>query len=252
MNKDYTLEKLTPDATIGQIVATNNEAGKLLASIGLAPKSHEDETLRSVCQQRKWSEAEVLEWVKKHSSNTNGATLEKDEEAIPGEASSLTMWTEYLKKTFILPNLTLLGELEDSFPRIHKIHGNQYPRLKYTEGHFSTFIEVLTFYYEFEKEKFFPLVDRLDNFQKRAVNHGTVQKLQKSFDVLEKDRNRLEDLMTTIRKKTKNFQNPGFACSTLRIQNENFKILFQKLEKQFQVEREQFIQRVKDEIEAKK
>lgn len=252
MSKDHTLEKLTPEATIRQIVSTNNEAGKLLASIGLSPKSHGDETLRSVCQQLQWSEAEVLKWVKKHSSKNDEAVLENDAEAIPGKSFSLKAWTEYLEKTYILSNLTLLGELEESFPRIHKIHGNQYPRLKYTEEYFSTFKEVLTFYYEFEKEKFFPLVDRLANFQKGSVNHGTIRKLKKSFGVLEKDRNRLKDLMTTIRKKAKKFQNPGLACSTLRIQNENFKTLFEKLEEQFQVEREQFIIRVKEEIEAKK
>lgn len=252
MNKEQNLEKLTPDATIDQIVSINGEAGKLLASIGLSPKQHADETLRSVCQQRQWSEAEVLHWVKKHSAKNDGAVTENEVETVPDKTTSLNIWIEFLDKTFIRPNRALLVELEDSFPRIHKIHGNQYPRLKYTEEYFSTFNELLNFYYEFEKEKFFPIVNRLVNVQKRAVNHGTIRKLQKSFAVLEKDRNRLEDLMATIRNRANNFKNPGLACSTLRIQNENFKTLFENLREQFRLEKERFVPKVKEEIDMKK
>lgn len=251
MNSDHVLEKLTPDATIRQIVSAENKAENLLSSIGLIPKNHENETLRSVCQQKKWSETEVLEWIKKHCSDANDSNTGLENRGIPGRDSSLEELTGYLENTFIHPNLILLKELKEIFPRVHKIHGNQYPSLKYTEWHFSTFHEVLTFFYEFERETFFPLVNRLPGVQKGKVNHGTVKKLQKSFDILEKDHIRLKELMTTISEKANHFQNPSLACTTLRIQNDTFKNLFQQLQEQFQYERKHVIPRVKDKIEAK-
>jgi iron-sulfur cluster repair protein YtfE (RIC family) len=241
---------LTPEATISEIIRSDSEAGELLASIGLSPSEHEQETLRSVCQQRKWSEVEVLRWLKKQSSTTNGESSNDKAGPVPDEDALLSVWTTYLEDSFIKPNQSLLKELAESFPRIHKIHGNQYPWLKTMKWDFDKFREVLGMYYNFERKKFFPLVKRLKSNNRNNVNHGTIQKLEKSFNIIERDQHRLLRLKNTIRKKGKHFENPGNACSTLRIQNENFKILFDQLEKQFDVEKQQLLPRTKEEMQA--
>jgi iron-sulfur cluster repair protein YtfE (RIC family) len=251
MNSDQSLSDLTPEATISEIIRVNNEAGELLASIGVSLSEHEQETLRSVCQQHKWSEVEVLRWLKKHSSATSGATPNNNTSAVPDKDASLTKWTTYLEESLIRSNQLLLEELDKNFPRIHKIHGNQYPRLKAMKWHFDKFKEALDMYYAFEQEKFFPLIECLKNKGNNNLNHGTIQKLEKSFAVIERDQRRLRKSMNTIREKGNEFENPGNACSTLRIQNENFKILFSQLEKQFEVETDQLLPLTKEKVKEK-
>lgn len=251
MNTDQSPSKLTPEATISEIIRSDNEAGELLSSIGLSLSEHEQETLRSVCQQRKWSEVEVLQWLQKHSSRTNGEASDNSGETVPHKDAPLTRLITYLEESFIRPNRSLLEELEENFPRIRKIHGNQYPWLKTMKWHYDKFREALGMYYAFEQEKFFPLIRRLKNNSNNSLNHGAIQKLEKSFSIVERDQRRLWHLMKTIREKGNQFENPGNACSTLRIQNENFKILFSQLEKQFEVEKDQILPRIKEEIKAK-
>ena len=251
MDTDQSLSKLTPEATISEIINADSEAGELLASIGLSLSKHKKDTLRSVCQQRKWSEVEVLQWLKKHSSMSNGEASNNPVATVSDEDYTLTKWTVYLEESFISPNRLLLEELEENFPRIHKIHGNQYPWLKAMKREFGRFREALGMYYAFEREKFFPLVRRLKNNSNNNLSHGTIQKLEKSFSVVERDQRRLRNLMKTIRKKGNQFENPGNACSTLRIQNKNFKILFSHLGKQFELEIDQILPLTKEEIKAK-
>lgn len=252
METPQSLTNLTPDATIEQIVTTNNQAGELLASIGLSVSEHEDESLRSVCQQQQWSEVEVLNWIKKHSTTVNGGPGSHGKESqMPGK-SSLTEWTNYLERHYLSSGTSLLEELNQSFPRVLKIHGNQYSWLKNVKWHFKKFDETVEMYYSFERKKFFPLANRLAANKKRSINHGTVQKLEKSFSILERDQYRLQRQMNTIREKANNFDNPHNACSTLRIQNKNFAALFAKLSKQFKIETEHLIPHAKKELQAQK
>lgn len=245
-------EELTPEATIQQIIDTHREAEGLLSSIGLQPSQHSEETLRLVCQQRTWSEVEVLEWIKKHSSTTDGEALNNSEGVVPDKDAPLTKWTTYLEESFIRPIRSLLEEIDGNFPRIRKIHGNQYLWLKTMKWSYDKFREALSMYYTFEQEKFFPLIKQLKNNSNNNLNHGTIQKLERSFDVIERDQRRLRNLMKNVQEKGNKFENPGNSCSTFRIQNENFKILFSQLENQFEVEEDQLLARIKEEIKAKR
>lgn len=251
MKSNKSLANLTADATFSQITSADQQAAELLASIGLDPSTHSEETLRAVCQQRQWSEVEVLKWVKKHIVSTNRDTALDEADAMPNEESSLNVWITYLEETFINPNQALLKKLKKNFPRIHKIHGNQYPWLKHVHWYFNSLEEVLTYYYEFEKTRFLPLVDRLANSNKGSIYDGTVRKLEKSFVVIEKDQDRLHQLMDNIRNKGNQLENPPGACSTLVIQNDNFKILFSNLNSQFKTENEMVIPKIKEKLNNK-
>ncbi|MDZ7683496.1 MAG: hypothetical protein U5J63_17740 [Fodinibius sp.] len=248
MESSQSLSKLTPDATIEQIVAANNKAGELLASIGLPVSDHENETLRSVCQQQQWSETEVLNWVKKHSRNTNDETANNSTQLSSPDSADLAEWTSYLHEHFISVNQPLLEELEASFPRVHKVHGNQYPWLKNMCWHFNKFSEALGMYYAFEIDKFFPLVEQIDTSETKSLNHGVVQKVEKSFSIIERDQDRLKRQINIMRDKGKDFENPHNACSTLRIQNENLLTLCSQLETQFELESDQLIPGIKKQL----
>jgi len=247
MKTDSSLKQLTPEATISQIISADKPAGELLASIGLSIPKHEHETLRSVCQQQKWSGKEVLKWIKRRAKFTNGK-IESDESQ---ELSTLTEFTVYLETQFISPNQTLLEELDQSIPRVHKVHGNQYTWLKNMQGYYHKFKEALDRYYQFEQETFFPLAGRLSGSKNGRINHGDIQKLEKAFRVIERDQEQLQQHMISIREKGNNFENPGNACSTLRIQNRNFTLLFSRLEVQFTKETDWLIPHLQQQLTAR-
>lgn len=248
MEAELSLSELSPDATIGRITAANDTAGELLASIGLSISQHEDETLRSVCQQLQWNEEEVMDWVKKHSNSFNGQRSTPSEEGEPAPDFTLGKWADYLNEHFISPNQALLEEIKQSVPRVHQIHGNQYPWLKNMQHHFATLRESLEMYYKFELEKFFPLIRRLTNNHNGNRSYGTVRQLEKSFPLIQHDHDRMLRQMRTLREKSRNFRTPANACTTLRIQNKNFTLLFSKLKQQFDLEADHLLPAIKQEL----
>src|SRR5699024_12848975 len=102
MDTDLSLKKLTPDATLAQILMADKDAAHLLTSIGLDPSAHMEETLRAVCSQRQWSEVEVMKWLKnKHASGIsnskeNGISAESD------FGDDVHKWTNILKRIFTI------------------------------------------------------------------------------------------------------------------------------------------------------
>lgn len=252
MRNDVPLKNLTPDTKLSEIISINGEAKALLDSIGLNPLDHQDETLRSVCQQKKWSEVEVLEWVKKHSNGLQENDRPDLDKSAPNSSDQLTEWADYLEEQFINPVTNVLNEIDSNFPRVHKIHGNQYPWLKNMQWYYDKFSKGLRMFYKFEEKKFLPVVKALQNGRATTITHGTTQKLEKCFQIIERDHDRLSRLLKTIRKKGNSFENPELACSTLCIMNENFKALEEKLKEQFEFETKQLLPRVKQELSNKR
>ncbi len=249
MKAYQSLTNLTTGATINQIIKSDPKAGDLLTSIGLPAKDHENETLRSICKQRQWSEVEIMGWVKRHCLPKNSSDSQANDSRVTNHNRNFTSLTKYLHSSFIIPNLTLLKEINNDWPRVHALHGNQYPWLKNVNWHFDIFSQALKMYSEFEEKKFYPLVRELDN-QEGEVLDGTIQKLKRSLQIITEDQRRLIDLMNTIRQKGNELKNPGEACSTLRILNQNFKMLFEHLEKQFEIEERDLNTLVKDKLKT--
>ncbi|MDZ7716809.1 MAG: hypothetical protein U5J95_11410 [Balneolaceae bacterium] len=251
MNNVKTLTKLTADATLSEIATVNGEAKELLASIGLNPLDHQDETLRSVCQQKKWSEEEVLKWVKRHANGDSEKLPDGNGKSIPTSGESLLDWVEYLEEQFLNPINNLLKEINENFPRVQKIHGNQYNWLKNMQWYYDKFSEGLRMYYQFEQQKFFPAVKTLANGRSTSIKHGSIQKLKRCLTIAERDQKRLSRLLKTIRRKGNDFESPDLACSTLCIMNENFKALEEKLTEQFKFEDQRLIPRIMKELKNK-
>jgi iron-sulfur cluster repair protein YtfE (RIC family) len=243
MNTYQPLTKLTTGATIDQIIQSDPKAGGLLTSIGLLPNEHKHETLRSVCQQRQWGEVEILGWVKRQ------CLAEDRKRRIDYFEQDLTRLAAYIDGTFIVPNYTLLKDIQNDWPRVHQIHGNQYPGLKDVNWYFKVLSPILEMYYEFEGKEFYPMIGTLSD-QKEDLD-DTTQKIKRSLQIIGEDQRRLLGLMAIIREKGDDFKNPDGACSTLRILNQNFKMLFENMEEQFKLEQEKVIPALKQKIKSK-
>lgn len=248
MSNSQSLKGLSPDATIGQIITAENNAGSLLSSIGLNPENHESETLRSVCQQKKWSEVEVLKWLKKNQQN-NSAHNRESEEGLPDFGNDLNKWCRYLEKYFLTKNRKLLNEINSHFPRVHKIHGNQYEWLKNMHWHFQKLEEKLNYYFAFQRHKLFPLLQKLKDSKQNTL-HGIITKTENGIHILKEDHNEILDLMKIVTQKGQEFKNPEGACSTLRILNYNLKTLFSSLRKQIKIEQDVLIPLTQKKLES--
>ncbi|WP_142715704.1 hypothetical protein [Fodinibius sediminis] len=249
MSNNHSLKGMTPDATIGQIVSAEKNAGELLSSIGLSPKNHQSETLRSVCQQKKWSEVEVLKWLKKNQQHNGAQKNAKDKEEPPDFGKNLQKWCKYLEQHFLTRNTELLDDINRDFPRVHKIHGNQYEWLKNMQWYLDKLEEKLNYYFYFQRQKLFPLLESLKD-PKKKVLHGTIKKVNSGIEIIEDDQNTILELIDAIEEKGQGLKNPEDACSTLRILNYNVKTLFSSLRKQIEIEREHLIPLVKQKLES--
>lgn len=242
MNRRQSLEELTPDATVGQIVNAGTDSEDLLASIGLNPEKYMDRTLRSVCQERKWSEVELLEWLRKKDDSQV-----QDERPRYKEKNDFKFLSSQLVGHFHVKSRGLLEEIDNAFPRVHQVHGNQYLWLKNMKWHFDSFKEAVRLFYKFEEEQFLPLARNVMD-QKSSLLHGTVQRIDRCFDIVSRDHNRLTGLMKTIRIKANYFENPSDACTTLRIMNQNFELLFDSIDDQFEFEQQSLIPKIEEHL----
>lgn len=248
MSNRQSLKGVTPDATIGEIINAEQNAGELLASIGLSPENHKTKTLRSVCQQKQWSEVEVLKWLKKNQQ-VNGVVSENNTEERPDFGNDLQKWCDYLDEHFVIKNSELLDDIMNDLPRVHKIHGNQYSWIKQIHWHMEQLEEKLSYYFYFLRNKLFPLLDELDNSTKEIL-HGTTKKVSNGIEIVEEDQREIIELIDTIEEKGRGLKNPEAACSTLRILNQNTKILFSSLRKQIEIEREYIIPLIEQKLES--
>lgn len=247
MDPHSALANLTPEATIEEIISADRKAGDLLASIGMEPASHKSETLRSVCQQLKWSEEEVLTWVKKNRIARNSQKQKSKKSDKLDSEGDITQWCNHVVDEYHPQLLSLLGEVTRDFPRIHQVHGNQYTWLKHMQRPLEKFDDKLQFYTYFESQKFFPVFNSLAGGPQDILD-DTIQKIQRARDIIEEDQDVLLKLMNTIERKGNKLQNPKGACSTLRILNYNLKKLFSTLKKEFTIEQENIIPRINERL----
>jgi len=231
-----TLQKLSPDATIGEIITANKQAAQLLASIGLSAEDHRDESLRSVCQQRQWSEVEVLKWLQKNE-RIQDKVVGKDAGNVKDDIEdSLEKYCVYIEEHHIEKTAGLLEDIADKFPRVHQIHGTQYPWLNDIKWYLESLQEKLNYYLKFEKEKFFPLLKEIDNAGRELLD-GTISNIRNGLAIIREDQKEILNLIHDIRRKGNSLESPDGSCSTLRIFNRDLKALFDSVEEQIKMER---------------
>ncbi|MEX0662138.1 MAG: hypothetical protein WEA58_03870 [Balneolaceae bacterium] len=245
MSSTKSLKKLTPEATIDQIITADKNVASLLNSIGMKPELYQDQTLRSVCLQRQWNEEELLKWIKKNRKNEECIKSEPQKHSI-GE--DVTGWCRWLATT-IQPCITdLLDDIESDLPRVQLVHGNQYIWLKDIEWHFLKLKKQTDRYFFLEEETLYPLAIEL-NDQRESILYGKVKDLSRSLEIVEGDYPIILKEMEIIEKFSEGFKNPEGACSTLRIMNKNLADLSTQLKKYFSIEQKQLFPLIRHQLQ---
>lgn len=246
MSSGKTLNKLTPEATINQIISSDKNVAKLLNSIGMKPEQYQDQTLRSVCQQRQWNEEELLNWIKKNHKVTECIKNDPEE---PDFNKDLSLWCSWLSDSVQPCIRELLSDISQNLPRIQQIHGNQYTWLKNIEWHFNFLNDQLNLYLSLEGDTLFPLANELYD-QQESILYGKVRDLKRSLEILEADRPKIQKSMDKIREFSDDFKQPAGACSTLRILNKNMVDLSTQLNRYFSVEKKHLFPLIKAQLHS--
>lgn len=235
MRTEKELINLTPEATINQIILSGQNASKLLKSIGMKPELFLDQTLRSVCQQLKWNEDEILNWINKRHNETECIMKNSIE---PDFNEDLLQWCGWFSDSVQPCIRELSNDISRDLPRVQLVHGNQYTWLKNIEWHFKSLSDQINFYFSFISDSLFLQANEQTD-QRRSVLIGKVNELEQAFEIMETNRPNIQEEMNKIRKFSDDFKHPDGACSTFRIMNKNLTDLFTQLDRYFTIEQEQ-------------
>lgn len=246
MSSGKTLRNLTPETTIDQIISADKNTGNLLTSIGMKPELYPNQTLRSVCQQHKWNEEELLTWIMKNQDNQECI---KNESQNPNFGEDVAKWCSWLSKSIQPCIRELLSDIENDLPRVQLVHGNQYTWLKDIEWHFHKLNERLNRYFFLEEETLYPLAIELNN-RRESILYGKVKDLIRSLEILESDHPKILNEINKIEEFSDGFRHPAGACSTLRIMNKNLADLSAQLKRYFSIEHEQLFPLIKGQLHS--
>lgn len=246
MDSEKTLSTLTPEDTINRIVSADQNAGKLLSSIGMKPEQFRDQTLRSACQQLQWNEEELLSWIKKQRVETE--CNEPEPEVTENEDDIIALSNRILG--VIQPCIRRrLSEIARDLPRVQIVHGNQYTQLKNIERHLKRLDETVDRYLLLEINTLIPLAKELSQ-QDQSIQYGKAKNLKRAMALLEDDREKIMKEMEMIRNFSNGFQHPAGACTTYRIMNENMADLDSQLAKYFALQVNQFLPIIENRLQS--
>lgn len=249
MKSKKTLASLTPDATIKQITSAGTYSADLLASIGLHPGKHQDQTLRAVCRQRQWSEYELLNWLKKKDKSNEIHTFNSAKWSSKIDGNTISDFCNYLLETYHSFEKERMKEASTQFSRVLNNNGGKASFLKAISTDVYKLEETTSLYLSFEEKKFIPLAKKLDGNRTQLLE-GTLTKIQKSFDIIERDQNRITVYMQDIRTHIELFQRQGRDYPAMQTVAERFEKLFTSFEHHFSFEQEFLIPKVKMHIKA--
>ena len=237
MKSETTIQYITPEATIHQIASFNRLVPKLLESIGLDLKTNFYKTLRQICTEKQWNEAELLAWINEHPQKSysffqNGIP---DENELNGATSSEVC--DYLLNHSLNSVLDLAASVRKDYPRVINVHGNQYPWLKESDWHIRQLLNRLDFYFNFEKKRFYPLVKLFEKEREKMLD-GNAQGLMRSVTIVKEDHQQIRSAMKTIRELSSDFNFDETSCSTLRILCNQLKSFDKMLDSHLNIEKE--------------
>jgi len=224
MSRAKTVHQLNAQATIGQIVSVSDSAEGLLHSIGLKPENNYDKTLRQVCTELKWNEEDVLKWIKQ-KNNVLGHFENGAESPEQIEKFGLAGKCAHFYKTYHDTIFELLDSVNDTLPRVYKVHGIQDHFLKILNEELDPFSKRLRLHLKFQRHRFFKQTQKFES-AKNEVADGVVQGIRKSIEIIQEDQEELSKRMDKMAKITRYFDLPEHACSTYRIMMKNLETLF--------------------------
>ena len=104
-------------------------------------------------------------------------------------------------------------------------HQKQYPEIVEIGVIFSEMVRVLNFHNQHEEEVIFPYIKQIENTYRRKETYGHlfVRTLRKPLEAIEKEHQRIDHLLQSLRSLTQGYRIPEKACT-------NHRVVLQKLQ----------------------
>jgi len=217
---------------ISQIVQSIPGSEALFKSYGLDSNQYSNESLRAVCFQNKWDEEFLLDWIWDECRWKE--KLSKQPEKI--HTNSPLKALEIINEKYYLYLTDRLTRIRDLFGEIQMLHGNQYTQLKTMKWYVEPFIKSLRSYIDRMQNHLFPLLKKQRSFNRTEEHSATP--FDTTLTELKREQKKLQNLSETLIQKSKEFKNPGLACTRHRILNYYLDTVCSMMQEQLDAENE--------------
>lgn len=232
---------LTPQSTIGEIVADNYETAGIFRKYGLDFCCGGGTSLEAACRERSIRLEELL------------ADLQGVSRETPSAGENYRAWEpDHLVDHIVETHHRFVREKSEEIAnyaeKVARVHGRRHPENIEIHSLFIRLANGLLHHLEEEEERLFPLIRQVyaDRMKGQPVDDKRIASLEKELERMVDDHEEAGALMAAIRERSGEFTPPADACATYRILYQNLEgfeedlhrhvhlennILFQKAEK---------------------
>lgn len=207
---------VSPDSTIGEIVANNYHAAGVFRKYGLDFCCGGGTTLEKACSDGNLSLQKLV------------ADLTAVSGRKPSEEENYKAWEpDFLVEHIVNTHHRFVREKSDEIAmyaaKVARVHGQRYPENIEIHNLFVKLAGELIRHLEEEERSVFPLIRQVyeSRMKGRPVDQAVVEELEKELELMVDDHQEAGSLMASISELSNGFTPPADACATYRILYQN-------------------------------
>jgi regulator of cell morphogenesis and NO signaling len=224
-------QTLTPEVTVGEIVAWNYNAAGVFRKYGMDFCCGGGVSLKEACEKRNVRLDEVLDRLK---------DLEKETINGPGNfmAWEIPYLIKYIEDTHHRYVRRKTDEIAAYAQKVAKVHGDRHPENIGINEAFTELAYEMLKHLQAEEETVFPLIEGISQKRKKGetVSEVEINRLKSELAEMENDHDGAGGLMKKIRELSNDYTPPQYACSTYQILYKNLEGFEQDLHKHVHLE----------------
>lgn len=209
------LSEITGQTKLGDIVAENYQAAKVLEKYGIDFCCHGNRSLQEACQQQQLQAAQILQEIK----SCNPAGTEAGDMPSGIKNWPLDLMADYIEKKHHRYVTDQIPVIEASLQKIIQVHGGGHPELSEIEQVFKATAGELAMHMQKEELMLFPFIRKMTLAQRggRKIEAPLFGSIQNPIGAMEADHEREGGRSARLRQLTNGFEAPADGCNTYRL-----------------------------------
>lgn len=222
---------LTPDRTVGEIVARNYHAAGVFRKYGLDFCCGGGISLKEACEKGNVYLEEILTQL----ISLEKASVKTGEHFMAWEIPYLS---DHIVETHHRFVRRKIDEIAAYAQKVAQVHGGRHPENIEIYNLFTELAYEMMKHMQAEEERVFPLIETIFNKRKKgeSLTPEETDMLKKELEEMEGDHDGAGGLMKQIRELSNNFTPPADACATYQILYQNLKGFEEDLHKHVHLE----------------
>jgi regulator of cell morphogenesis and NO signaling len=207
---------LTPDVTVGEVVARNYNAAGIFRQYGLDFCCGGGISLREACERSNVQLNDIL-----------SELGQLDKETMQGGGNFLAWEIPYLAGYIADTHHGFvrrkIEEISAYAEKVAAVHGSRHPENIQIQQTFNELAYEMMTHMKAEEDSAFPLIEEIDRKRKKGepVSEEEIKKLKEELKEMENDHDGAGNLMKKIRQLSNDFTPPPDACATYTILYKN-------------------------------